>query len=72
MPSVPASRTQKIRKGGGGEGHHPTQDWNSKSQKESGALLAWGEEGPRTTLKEGMSPNTAFHETRAETITGNA
>lgn len=50
-------------KGGGGEGHHHIQELYFKSQKESGALLAWGEEGPSASLKEGMSPNTAFHET---------
>lgn len=30
MPSVPASRTQKIVQGGGGEGHHHIQELRAR------------------------------------------
>lgn len=63
IPSAPASRTQKMMKGEGGEGHGHIQELYSKRQKESGALPAWAEEDPRPSLKEGTNPNTAFHET---------
>lgn len=62
MPSAPASRIQKMTKGGGDEGHGHIQELYSKSQKEPVALLAWAEEGPRPSLKEVTNPNTAFHE----------